>query len=61
MARTIIEIEGKKFQVCEKEFPKHPCKGCYFYDGVYTSCPGYNPPCIEFDDATGTIHILKKI
>ena len=61
MARTIIEINGKKFQVCENRVKRDPCRGCIFFDGVLSNCPGPVPPCFEFDDATGTLHIIKTV
>lgn len=60
MARTIIEIEGKKLQVCLSKSNVNPCEGCYFFQG-FIGCPGYIPPCFQYDIATGELHILKQI
>lgn len=62
MARTIIEIEGKKFQVCQSEFETHPCKGCYFFNDetLFPTCGEYIP-CLVFDYNSEYNHILKEI
>lgn len=60
MARTIIEIEGKKYQVCRSMSELNPCEGCSFFQ-EFIGCPGYIPPCFQYDNATEESHILKQI
>lgn len=61
MAKTIIEIEGKRFQVCRSAWGKIPCIGCYFYDNenMITTCK--KMPCLEFDSNSEYYHILKEL
>lgn len=62
MARTIIKIEGKRFQVCQSEFETHPCKGCFFFndENLIPTC-GIDMPCLEFDYNSEYYHILKEL
>lgn len=62
MARTIIKIEGKRFQVCRSEFETlHPCKGCYFFNDEKIPNCEIDRPCLEFDNNSEYYHILKEL
>ena len=65
MAKTIIEVDGKRYQVVRSENPKYPCRGCAFLKGkiccIYPTSPEYSP-CIDYDNYELNIyHILKPI
>lgn len=62
MARRIIEIDGKKFQVCISKSVSNPCKGCYFLDNenMMRICKK-NMPCLEFDYNSEYFHYLKEL
>ena len=62
MTKTIIEINGKRYQVVRlKEVDlSDTCKGCAFHD-----CTEYDyacgTPCCDYDDNSNFYHILKEI
>lgn len=62
MAKTIIEIDGKRYQVVKSKGA--PCAGCAFlkdkYECIYPNVPEY-APCIEYDVEYKSPHVLKEI
>ncbi len=63
MAKTIIELDGKKYQVVKAK--GRPCAGCAFlreeFECTYPLFPE-QAPCIDYDDfENNSFHVLKEI
>lgn len=63
MAKTIIELDGKKYQVVKAKGKS--CAGCAFFrNECECTRPLFpeKPPCIDYDDLKYfSFHILKEI
>lgn len=62
MTRTVVDIEGKKYEVRRNHNKTHPCAGCCFFNDV-TMIPtcSKDMPCLEFDYNSVYYHILKEL
>lgn len=65
MAKTIIEVNGKRYQVVRSKCKERPCEGCAFLKGkiecTHPTSPEY-APCLDYDNYDAEIyHILKEL